>query len=237
MSNKVIMLVRGLPLLTAWPLAGWAAAGTLGPAAGASWRELHGAGTPTGPETVASAVVLVAAAALALTWCWGAASLVVCVGDALRTGSHGPSTRAGVLRPRLARLLVAVVLGSSLTAPAASAEGTTSPSRPDLPALLDGLRVPERLLGVVAADPASRTAGTSPQQRGPHGRHRVRPGDTLWAVAAERLPDAGSAADVDRQWRRIYRLNRAAIGPDPDLIRPGTVLILPSPGPDPGEQR
>jgi hypothetical protein len=52
-------------------------------------------------------------------------------------------------------------------------------------------------------------------------------GDCLWQIAADRLPtpatDAGVAAAVDR-W---YARNRAVIGPDPDLILPGTRLEQP----------
>jgi hypothetical protein len=55
----------------------------------------------------------------------------------------------------------------------------------------------------------------------------VVPGDCLWRIAADRLPapatDVGVAAAVDR-W---YTRNRAVIGPDPDLILPGTRLEQP----------
>jgi hypothetical protein len=55
----------------------------------------------------------------------------------------------------------------------------------------------------------------------------VVPGDCLWQIAADRLPapatDVRVAAAVDR-W---YARNRAVIGPDPDLILPGTRLEQP----------
>jgi LysM repeat protein len=47
----------------------------------------------------------------------------------------------------------------------------------------------------------------------------VRPGDTLSAVA--------SALAVPGGWQALYAANRRVIGPDPDVIRPGTVLTLP----------
>jgi hypothetical protein len=63
--------------------------------------------------------------------------------------------------------------------------------------------------------------------------YTVRPGDTLWGIAAAHLPPAPrSAAAVDRYWRRIYRANRATLGPDPDLIHPGTRLVVPPERPD-----
>jgi nucleoid-associated protein YgaU len=34
-------------------------------------------------------------------------------------------------------------------------------------------------------------------------------------------------AAIDRRWREIYAANRAVVGPDPDLIRPGERLRLP----------
>ncbi|MFC1443046.1 LysM domain-containing protein [Streptacidiphilus sp. N1-10] len=49
-------------------------------------------------------------------------------------------------------------------------------------------------------------------------RYTVRPGDTLSAIAV-RYGLAGG-------WRALYRLNRAAIGPDPDRLDAGTVLRL-----------
>jgi LysM domain len=58
--------------------------------------------------------------------------------------------------------------------------------------------------------------------------YTIRVGDTLWGIAAAHLPPAKrSAAAVDRYWRQLYRANRAVLGPDPDLIHPGTRLRLP----------
>ncbi|MFZ0163371.1 MAG: LysM domain-containing protein [Trebonia sp.] len=50
-------------------------------------------------------------------------------------------------------------------------------------------------------------------------RYVVRPGDTLSGIAA--------ALDVRGGWQALYETNRAVIGADPDVIRPGTVLVLP----------
>ena len=87
--------------------------------------------------------------------------------------------------------------------------------------MLAGLPLPDRPTG-----PPQRT-GPAPLLREHAAREvRVAPGDTLWDVAARDLPGATAAA-VDRHWRLIWRVNRAAIGPDPDLIRPGTHLRLP----------
>jgi nucleoid-associated protein YgaU len=55
----------------------------------------------------------------------------------------------------------------------------------------------------------------------------VRPGDSLWAIAARLLRNHDPAA-VAAAWPELYRLNAATIGPDPDLIHPGTELRLPA---------
>ena len=60
-----------------------------------------------------------------------------------------------------------------------------------------------------AADVAAKPAAT----------WTVRPGDTLSAIAA--------ALRVPGGWQALYAANRAEVGPDPGLIRPGAVLALP----------
>lgn len=55
----------------------------------------------------------------------------------------------------------------------------------------------------------------------------VRPGDTLWGLAARSLGAEASAATVAEEWPRWYAVNRAVIGPDPDLLLPGQRLRTP----------
>jgi len=59
-----------------------------------------------------------------------------------------------------------------------------------------------------------------PGQRAP-ARYRVQPGDTLSGIAARFAVRGG--------WPALYAANRRVIGPDPDMIRPGTVLRIPRP--------
>ena len=65
-------------------------------------------------------------------------------------------------------------------------------------------------------------------------RYPVAAGDTLAGIAA--------ALGVRGGWPAVYAANRRVIGPDPGLIRPGTVLVIPgpaasrAPGPGPGRQ-
>jgi LysM repeat protein len=53
----------------------------------------------------------------------------------------------------------------------------------------------------------------------PATRYVVQPGDTLSGIAARFAVRGG--------WPALYAANRPLIGLDPDLIRPGTVLVLP----------
>ena len=65
-------------------------------------------------------------------------------------------------------------------------------------------------------------------------RYRVVAGDTLSGIAA--------ALAVRGGWPALYAANRRVIGPDPDVIRPGTVLTVPRPAapsppaPNPGRR-
>jgi nucleoid-associated protein YgaU len=56
----------------------------------------------------------------------------------------------------------------------------------------------------------------------------VKPGDTLWSIAATELGPNATAEDVAARWPAWYDANRQQIGPDPDLIRPGQVLRIPA---------
>ena len=51
------------------------------------------------------------------------------------------------------------------------------------------------------------------------GTYAVQPGDTLSGIA--------SALGIPGGWPAVYAANRQVIGPDPGLIRPGAVLVLP----------
>jgi nucleoid-associated protein YgaU len=56
----------------------------------------------------------------------------------------------------------------------------------------------------------------------------VRPGDSLWLIAARRIGLQPSAAQVAAAWPQWYATNRDTIGDDPNLIRPGQVLQVPA---------
>jgi hypothetical protein len=56
----------------------------------------------------------------------------------------------------------------------------------------------------------------------------VQPGDSLWAVAAHHLPAGATNAQIAQAWPTWWSANRAAVGPDPDLIHPGLSLTPPA---------
>ena len=70
------------------------------------------------------------------------------------------------------------------------------------------------LTSTVDAAAASTTARAQPAPR-----YVVQPGDSLSSIAAARAVRGG--------WQALYAANRRVIGPDPDVIHPGTVLVLP----------
>jgi resuscitation-promoting factor RpfA len=61
----------------------------------------------------------------------------------------------------------------------------------------------------------------------PDSGYVVRRGDALWDIAARHLGASATAADIAREWPRWYQANRAVIGSDPALIRPGELLVPP----------
>ena len=56
----------------------------------------------------------------------------------------------------------------------------------------------------------------------------VRPGDSLWTIAARELGPHATRTTIDRRWPRWYAANADRIGPDPGLIRPGQHLLRPN---------
>lgn len=116
------------------------------------------------------------------------------------------------VRRALLTLCGVALSGATLATPAlAHGNHAAAPTRS-----LDGLMLPDRMSGPEQPHPAA-TLHTVV----------VHTGDTLWAIAADRLSTGATPATVDRAWRLLYTANSAVIGPDPDLIHAGTELRLP----------
>lgn len=75
---------------------------------------------------------------------------------------------------------------------------------------------------------ASSTAdGASETDPAPDATHTVRPGDTLWSLAAADLGESATDAQIAATWPTWYQVNAEVIGTDPDLIIPGQILTHP----------
>lgn len=107
-----------------------------------------------------------------------------------------------------------------------------TPQTPGTPARSTGSTTPRR----PAPQPGPRPGYSAPLPRhrapaqgGPAGRAViVAPGDSLWTIASDRLGRGATPARIAEAWPRWYAANRAVIGPDPALIRPGAVLNAPA---------
>jgi nucleoid-associated protein YgaU len=153
------------------------------------------------------------ASLLAVGWLWVITTDVVA--RVLMTGGRVVVRRPGPVRLLLLTACGAVVLGA--TAAPASADDT----RPVAPQSLAGLPLPDRATGGFVSHAA---------ERAPRTVIRVRSGDSLWAIAEDRVGPRASVAELIDYWHRIYGRNSDAIGPDPDLILPGQLLELPPTG-------
>lgn len=151
---------------------------------------------------------------LAVVWLWVVTTAVVA--EAV-TGTAAPGVPTAVRRLVLLACGAAVVAGLAVPAQATPGEVHRDRQQPSVA----GLPFPDRAVGapvrVVAAEQTEQTEQVV-----------VRPGDTLWDLAAAELGPGADAAEVDARWREIYAENRTVIGPDPDLIQPAQRLRLPA---------
>jgi len=108
--------------------------------------------------------------------------------------------------PRILRGVLFAGVAGALTVPAAQAEDRG----------VDGLRLPDRPLVAGAVEPVERQSTVV-----------VQCGDTLWAIARDRLGQDANVATTAREVDRWHDANREAIGDDPDLIHPGQRLDPP----------
>lgn len=198
-------------------------------------EELTGPAAAPAPDL---ALVLRGTAALALVGCvawWWVATTAVLVSVAAGRRARPPGC------PRWVHRAVLVGLGLGLTAGLASPASAAPTSHavpgggtPGTPALVEGLPYPDR---ATSAAPSAYD-GPGVVRRAAHavdGRYVVSPGDTLWAIARRDLGPGASPTSVEARWREIYRANLTVVGSNPDLILPGTPLVLPPHSPD-GEE-
>ncbi|MHB8449557.1 MAG: LysM peptidoglycan-binding domain-containing protein [Mycobacteriales bacterium] len=177
-----------------------------------------------------------------LLWLW------VAVGAGILGALPGSPGRVGqtvarrlipaVLRPLLgagvgtALVLTGAVGGGAASAAAGPGWITPAPWTPPMPPLPVVAPWPTASAG--ASPPAvslDRPIGPTrpPPEPGPAcapSTVTVAPGDTLWGLTAAALGEARPPS-VARHWPQLWLANRAVVGGDPDLIRPGERLVLP----------
>lgn len=190
------------------------------------WVGTHGAD---------AAILTVAVAMCWLALSWLALGLAIGLAGQL-PGVGGRCARAlgAVVLPRAIRQAVALTLGVGLvTAGASTATADPGPARPGDAASSTGAAVDW---------PVQPSAGPSPPAVSPpaHGEPPssgnpvnavvlVESGDSLWAIAAERLGPGATSGEIAAAVAAWYQANHDVIGPDPDLIHPGQRLAPPPP--------
>lgn len=160
---------------------------------------------------------------------------------ATRTGSTGARTAAPPQQasatpdtPAPARA-VGHGPGPSATASRTTSSQVTSPQSPSSPAAATTTDA-ARTAGPGATPAGGGTTSTvtaTEAPAAPSGTTRggtvvVRAGDTLWSLTARHLGQDASDAEIAAAWPRWYEANAAVIGPDPDLLHPGQVLVVPA---------
>lgn len=118
-------------------------------------------------------------------------------------------------------------VGSSVTTPA----GPSGPQWPITPAPTAVTISPspaDERAPIVAAAPGVEVSPTHSAPQGPaYAEVVVRPGDSLWSIAAAGLVHP-SDTQVSAAWPSWWAANRDVIGPDPSLIHPGQRLHPPA---------
>jgi nucleoid-associated protein YgaU len=171
--------------------------------------------------------------------------LVAC-GVAVVSGMAAPAATATATLPAMDQGYRTVVSSDTAVASLAArvnlGYGNAAEPDPDhahgspRPPQLDGLPLPDRSTD----QQPDRHPDRHPEQARPRPvgeAHRpallvatvqVRPGDSLWSLAAATLPDGASNTEIAHRWNRLYELNRHLIGSDPDLILAGRTFSVPT---------
>ncbi len=143
----------------------------------------------------------------------------------LERGRAPLSTLARLTGPPWWRQALVGACGLSLAAPVAAHAAPQHEQSPHRCAVScrTGDQRPSVLAGLAFPDlpDAAGTASGSPERR------TVRRGDSLWRIARDELAPRATDSAIGREVVAVYAANRAVIGPDPDLILPGTELTLP----------
>lgn len=124
---------------------------------------------------------------------------------------HGASPVFTAIAPATLRRALFIGAASAIAVAPAHADQGAEPVPSVHVHSLDGLSLPDRPAVRIEPDVV------------------VKPGDTLWAIAARSLPAGSGDADIAAACADWYATNRAVIGDDPDLIHPLQHLSPPLP--------
>jgi nucleoid-associated protein YgaU len=220
------------------------------------------AGVPSSIDATAAALCM---ALLQLAAVWLAVGLLAQAAAALPGATGRLAARAAArLLPRLVQRLLAGAVGVGIVAAPVAASamaptpGSSPPSSTALPApgwpTDDPLPPPRwptnspRSHAPTSQPGSGRGPGahqrsarrpTSHRSTQPPASHsdqvRVRPGNSLWEIAARTLPGRPTPARIAAAWPCWWAANRSVIGPNPNLLHPGQLLTAPRGGPkEPG---
>lgn len=227
------------------------------PRPGDAWRQLVEPAATTDPTAPLLAVVALSVWALLAWLALGAA--LVCASHLPGLTGRAAGAVAARVTPVLLRRTVEVALGAGLAlgatgvppagadTPAGGAPGAVSldwpstssaeASRPATGSVTSSAPPSSSVTRSAATDRAVTSGAASDSAATSSAASRpvvvVAPGDTLWHLAAHSLRAAGdpapSAAAIAAAWPSWWAANRDAVGEDPDLLRPGTLLQAPPP--------
>lgn len=164
---------------------------------------------------------IVGAATLAAITGYGWLALGAGLTVAASSGSRLARWMAELLVPEVWRRTVSIATGCAVSAlPAAGGLLGTSAAT----ASAEDDRSGESAAGQLVLPMPDRPVEGAPQRWGVV----VRPGDSLWWIAAQELGPGATESQVSSRWPQWYRANRDQIGADPDFILPGIVLRAPT---------
>jgi hypothetical protein len=165
-------------------------------------------------------------------------------------GHHHAARYLGVFVPMFMRRAACLALGTSLVAaqpvyahadPASSSSAVTAPlEAPGEPSDLDPQWIPveaPRLLGPSWQPTVLPPGGGLLVKEARESRSVmtpatdeiiVRPGDSLWAIAARHIGPQAADVQIAEAWPHWYAANKDLIGDNPDLLQPGQVLRPPA---------
>jgi hypothetical protein len=200
-----------------------------------AWRDLASlpaASTATPADALADVAAVFAFAA----WLWLLLGAALTIAEAITSGS-GRRWAPRITPAAWRRLVLSAVGIGLLSAPIGTAQASSGDGPQAITARYDpgqgtvsasparairGLPLPDRPLGRLTVAPRREQAAPPTTER-----VTVRRGDSLWKIAERQLGPDASVQAIATEWRRWYAVNRACIGPNPNLIYPGMVLHAP----------